>query len=156
MPGFLENTALFCRLLHVGFQRHQSFFARFVQQVVHHLQRVDIGLLAEFRSAEDAADSANDFLDDVQRVRDQNRAERGAADDDQFGGLDQHLQVAVLHQIAGDDATEYNDDADNRKHSYLPEEVAALCRRRSAPRRRRFERLLGALNQGFERVAGLG
>ena len=44
-----EDCALF-RLFDVGFERHQAVFARFVEQVVHHFQGVDIGLLAELRT----------------------------------------------------------------------------------------------------------
>ena len=60
-----EDRAL-VGLFDVGFERHQAVFAGLVEQVVHHFQSVDIGLLAELGAAEDAANAAGDFLDDVQ------------------------------------------------------------------------------------------
>ena len=105
------------RFFHVGFESHESVFAGFVEQVVHHFQSVDVGLLAELGAAEDAADASGDFLDDVQRVADQNCADGGAADDDQFRGLHQDAEVTVLHEVAGDDASEDDHDADDCKHS---------------------------------------
>jgi hypothetical protein len=67
--------------LDVGFERHQSVFAGPVQQVVHGFERVHLGLLGEFGTAENSADTADDFLDDVERVGDQHRAHGSAADD---------------------------------------------------------------------------
>ena len=51
-------------------------------------------------------ESADDLLQNMQRIGDQHGADRGAADDDQFGRLHQHLEVAVLHQIAGSNGAE--------------------------------------------------
>ena len=103
-------------LFDVGFERHQSVFAGPVQQVVHGFERVDVGLLGEFRTAENAADTADDFLDDVERVGDQHRAHGSAADDQQFRGLEKYPYAAVLHQIPGGDAPKDDHDADNGKH----------------------------------------
>src|SRR5579864_3292587 len=59
-------------------QGHQAILAGLVEQVVHHLQRIDISLLAELGSAEDSHNSGRDFLDNVQWIGDQDRA-RGCA-----------------------------------------------------------------------------
>ena len=115
--GILGEDGTLLGLFDVGFERHQSVFAGLVEQVVHHFQGVDVGLLAELGAAEDATDSASDFLEDMERIRDEEGADGGAADDDQFRGLDKHPEVAVLHEVAGHDTTEDDDDADNRKHS---------------------------------------
>jgi hypothetical protein len=42
--------------------------------------------------------------------------ERGSADDDQFRRLDEHEQVAVLHEIATYDGAKDNDNPDDGKH----------------------------------------
>ena len=42
--------------------------------------------------------------------------DRRAADDDQFGRLHQHEQLAVLHQVAADDGTDDDNNSDNCKH----------------------------------------
>ena len=101
----------------VGLEGHQSLFSCLVQQVIHHFQSIDVGLFTKFGATEDPADSAGNLLDDVERVGDQQSSDGGTADDDQLRGLDQDFQVAALHEIAGDDATKNDHNADNRKHS---------------------------------------
>jgi hypothetical protein len=115
--GIFRKDRTFFGFFDVGLQGHQSFFPRLVEQVIHHFQSVDIGLFAKFTATEDAADSAGNLLDDVEGVGDQQSADGGATDDDQFCGLDQDFQVAAFHEIASNDATEHDYDADNRKHS---------------------------------------
>src|SRR5579864_1728421 len=107
----LGKNSTLLRLFDVGFQGHESIFAGLVEQVVQHFQSVDIGLLAELRTAKDAGDSPRDLLQDVQGIGDQQSAYGGASDDHQFGRLNKHSEVAMLHQVAGDHATENDDDA---------------------------------------------
>jgi len=78
----------FLRLFDVILESHESIFARLVQEVIHHLERIDIGLLAEFRANENAADASCDFFQDVKRIGDQDGADGCAADDDQFRRLE--------------------------------------------------------------------
>ena len=87
--GILGEDGTLLWLFDVGFEGHESVFASLVEQVVHHFQGVDISLLAEFGAREDASDAAGDFLENVERIRDKEGADGGAADDDQFGGLDE-------------------------------------------------------------------
>ena len=103
-------------LFDVRFENHQAVFAGFVEQVVHHFERVNIGLLAELGTAKDAADSSSDLLEDVKRICDQKSTDGGTADDNQFCRLNENSEVAMLHQVARHDATENDDDADNGKH----------------------------------------
>src|SRR5450631_1441807 len=112
----LREDSTLVRLFDVGFQSHQAVFTGLVEQVIHHLQGFDIGLLAELGAAEDAADSATDLLEDVERIRDKKGADRGSADDDQLSRLNENAQIAVLHEVARHHATEDDDDADNREH----------------------------------------
>src|SRR5581483_2874984 len=113
---FREQRA-FVWFFDVGFERHQSVFAGLVQQVVHHFQRIDVGLLAKFGAAEYPGDARRDFLDNVKRIGYEYRSDRSTANDNQFCRLDEHADVAVFHQISSDDATEDNDDANDREHS---------------------------------------
>src|ERR1035437_5542426 len=115
--GILGKNSAFLRLFYVGFEGHQAVFAGLVEQVVHHFQSVDIGLLAELGGAEDATDSAADLLEDVEGIGDQKSAHPGTTDDNQFSRLNEHSDVAVLHEVASQHGTENDDDADNRKHS---------------------------------------
>jgi len=69
---------------------------------------VRISLLIEGRPSEGPADSAADFREDVKRVGNQDSSDGRPQDDDQFGGLHQNLQIAVFHQIPGDDGAKYH------------------------------------------------
>src|SRR5580704_13657982 len=131
--GVLGKDCALGRFFDIALQRHQSVFARLVKQVVHHFQGVDVGLLAELGAPECSSDSGDNRFDDVQRIRNQDSAHRGAADDDQLRRLHQHLQIAVLHQVAGYHATEDHDDADNGEHflnsHWLPYDVPLVAAR---------------------------
>src|ERR1700722_176969 len=114
-----KNRAL-VRLFDVGFQRHQTIFARLVEQVVHHFQSIDVALLAEGRTFENSGDAADQSLNDMKRVGDEDRANGRATDDYQFGRLHQHSEVAVLHQIAGENGSKDDDDSNDGKQNLAP------------------------------------
>ena len=63
-----------------------------------------------------ARESAGDLFQNMQRIGHQHGADGRPADDDQFGRLHQHLEVAVLHQISGSDGAEYHQNSNNCKH----------------------------------------
>ena len=113
--GIFGKARTLLWLLNVCLKSHESFFASSVQKVIHSLKSVDIGLGCEFRAAENAADAAGDVLDDVKWIGNQERADRSTANDDEFGRLQEHAQIPMLHEITGDDATEDDDNADNGK-----------------------------------------
>jgi len=50
-------------------------------------------------------------------IADEHGSDRGSADDDQFGRLDEHLKISVLHQVSRDHRAEDNHNSDNGKHS---------------------------------------
>jgi hypothetical protein len=52
----------------------------------------------------------------ITMARDHHGAERGAADDDELGGLDQRPHVTMVHHEAADHASEQNDEADDDEH----------------------------------------
>jgi hypothetical protein len=125
---FRKDGALF-GFLHIGLESHKAVFARLVEQVVHHLEGVNVGLFAELGSSENTGDSSHDFLDDVQRIRNQQCARGSTGDDEQLSRLQQHANIAVLHKVTGQDAAEHHDDADDREHYELPDGVHGQLRR---------------------------
>ncbi len=102
--------------LYVVLKGHESIFAGLVEQVVHHLERIEVSLFSVLRAAEDAADSAGDLLKNVKRIGDEDGADSGPPDSNQFGGLKEDADISVLHEIAGGDAAEHHDNADNGEH----------------------------------------
>ena len=104
------------RIFDICLQGYESFFARLLQQFIHHLQSVYIPLLAVLTGPKRSQQAAYHLLHGVNRIGDQHGAERGAADDDQLRRLHEHLNWAVLHEVAGQDAPENNYDSNDRKH----------------------------------------
>src|SRR5262249_28661333 len=100
----------------VGLQSHHAFLASSVEQLCHHFQGFQILGLAKTRAAQGSENSRQDFLENMDGGRDQDRAYGRSADDDQLDRLQQHFQVAMFHQIASTDGTRNHHDADNHKH----------------------------------------
>jgi hypothetical protein len=46
-----------------------------------------------------------------EQIGDEHSPDRGAQNDDQFGGLHRDLQIAVFHEVSGDHSPEYHHDA---------------------------------------------
>jgi len=57
-----------------------------------------------------------EFLVESYENLDKQSADRSATDDDQLGGLNQHLQIAVLHQVAAQNGADHHDDSYNHEH----------------------------------------
>ena len=114
--GRMREHRTLVGLLNVVLKSHETIFAGFVEQVVHHLQRIDVSLPGKFGAAEDAAHSAGDLFEDVKRIGDEDGADGSPADSDQFGGLKEDAEISVLHEIAADDAAENHDNADDGEH----------------------------------------
>ena len=146
--GYFEKIGLLDGIFDVGFERHQSIFARLVQQVIHHFQRFQISFLVELASAEYPAESGRDLFQNVQWVGHQNGADRRAANDDEFRRLHQHLEIAVLHQVASSYGAEYDKNSNDRKHfrlSLIPgsgESHTSESRFRQAPDRASNNKIL--------------
>ena len=110
-----ENRTLVW-LLDIGFQRDQSLTPSFIQQFVQHLQGIDITRFAVARTFQNPYQPGNDFFHDTRRICDQDRSCAGACDDEQFGRLEKHHEMAFLHEIAAKHRAEYHHDPDNRQH----------------------------------------
>jgi len=52
----------------------------------------------------------------VKRIGDENGSNGGAANGDELCGLDEHAEIAVLHEVASHHTAENNDDADYGEH----------------------------------------
>src|SRR5271156_1106562 len=116
----LRKHRALIRCVAVRFQRHQTFLARPAQQLEHHLHRLQIFRFVIFRPAEDPRHSSRHRLQNVQRIGDQQRSNRRPAQYHQLRRLHQHLQVAVLHQVAAHHRAEHHHDPDDYKHVCSP------------------------------------
>ena len=110
--ALLEHFAL-RRLLDHALQAHHAFLARERQQLVHHREQVEVVLLLVARAFQQRDEAAGHLLGDPHRVGDDQRADRGAADDQQLGRLPQSPQLPAVHGEPPQDATENDDDADD-------------------------------------------
>ncbi len=75
--------------------------------------------MLNLRSAEHPAESGRDLFQNVQWIGHQNSSNRRPANDDEFRRLHQHLQIAVLHQVASSYGAEYDKNSNDRKHFRL-------------------------------------
>ena len=94
-----EQGAL-VRRVQIFFQRRQAALSSGVEEVVQETQRVEIDAGSVAASLEDSQNAADDGLQDVRRITDQHGPDGRAADDQQLGGLHEHQQVALFHQVA--------------------------------------------------------
>ncbi len=118
--GVFGKDRTLVRSLYVAFQRHEALPPGFVQKLVSYFEGFHVALLCELRSFEHHADTRSNLFQDVQRIRDQDGTCPGATDDEQFCRLQEHLQVAVLHEVSADYRSENDYDADNREHYDSP------------------------------------
>src|SRR5580658_6141296 len=98
-------------LVHVSLEPHKSFLARLVEEFKHHLQGLDVSLLGEFGCSKHARNAGCNFLENMERIRDQHRAHRGSSDNKEFGRLKQDFYVSVLHQVTAHDGGNDNQNA---------------------------------------------
>src|SRR5207253_10296048 len=110
-----EDWALL-RLFNIALQRDQPLPASFVEQIVDSLYRLQVKLFAEFRSTENSSEPGCNLFQNVERVGNQHGSGRGPANNKEFCRLNEHLDIAVLHQIAAHDGAKNYDDSNNRKH----------------------------------------
>src|SRR5207248_9116860 len=118
--GVLGENGTFLGLFDVALDPDQALFPSLVEKLVHHGQRFEVALFGELGALEGAHQSGNNFFQNIERICDQNCARGGPSDDQQFGRLQEHAYIAVLHQIAGHYRPEHNDDSDEDKHSSSP------------------------------------
>src|SRR5579864_1058811 len=123
----LRKNRTLVRLLDIAFQCDQALLARLVQQVVHHLERLDIPGFREFRPAKHSSDSGANLFQNVQGIRHQHGSGPGSPNDEQLRWLQQHAQIAVLHQVSAYHRAEDHQDPDDRKHRTYTPPLAFAC-----------------------------
>ena len=92
------------------------FGAQFAHQAVQHAERLEIVLLLRHRLLERLDNALAGVLDRLHRIGDQEGAERGAADDDGFPRLHQHVKMAAHRHEAAKHAAERDDKSDKNGH----------------------------------------
>ena len=114
----LEDLAIL-RLFDVRFESDQTVLARLLEHVVQNLQQLRLCLFVvriRFEQPENALDAP---LHDAHRIAHQEGTNRGAADDDEFGPLEQHGDVPMVHRVAEQHASEDNDESNDDQHGNL-------------------------------------
>src|SRR6266567_201542 len=105
-------------LLHVHLYTQQTLFAHLIQELIHHLQGIEVALLAELGAAEHADQSRHNPFQDMHWIGHQQSARGGACDDQQFRGLHKHSHVTLFHQEAADYRSEDYKNSYDGKHAY--------------------------------------
>src|SRR5258708_7604649 len=111
------KQSAFGRGFHVSFQLGHTTLSGVAEDLIQHLQVLQVESLGETVCAEDRADHFCHFDNDGKRIAYQHRAHRGAKDDDQFGRLHQYQQLAMLHQIPADNGAEDDNNPNDREQS---------------------------------------
>src|SRR6266849_7949840 len=111
---FLEQLALL-RILDIGLEFHSAVLARVVEQRVQHLQIFEVELLGKRARQKHCYATLTNADDDGQLIGDEHRAQGGATNDQEFGGLQKHHQVAMLHQITAYYSADDYDNPDDCK-----------------------------------------
>lgn len=97
-------------LLDVGFDAHEPFLARLVEQLVQKAERFHVVGFFVFRAGEESRYRFERLDDHAHRIGDDEAAAGRAQDDDQFEGLPERDDVAA----AGGEATQDGSDDDER------------------------------------------
>src|SRR5208282_4087813 len=111
----LEDSALRW-FLDIHLHAEQSFFPHLVEELIHHLQRVQITIFVELRARKDALEPAQDALQNMHGVRYQERSRRCPDDDQHLGWLDEHFNVALFHQESADNCAKNQENPYDREH----------------------------------------
>ena len=114
--GYFEKIALLVGSSMSDSRRHETVAPSLVEEVVDHLQRIEIFLFRKRRALERSQGTRDNLLEDVNWIRDQHSSNGRSADDEEFRGLEQDGDVAVLHQVTAQHCAEDDDDADDHKH----------------------------------------
>ena len=112
----LEHRAVL-RRLDVGVERLQAAGRR-LQQFVHQQQELALELGVVLVLARDLLHLADQFDQHVFRIGEHERAEGGAADDDQLVGLPDGAGAAAHHHVAAEYRAEHDEDAKDLHDCY--------------------------------------
>ena len=101
------------RVIHFFFQLGGTGLSREGEEVVQHLEGFQIERLGIAGSRKDSRQPGANLLQNRQRICDYNSANRCTKNDDQFGRLHQHVELAVFHHVPAGNGTQHNDNSND-------------------------------------------
>ena len=107
----------FAGIFDVLLDREQALLLHELVQRELHAQQLDIAFLLVFGTFDERAEHGRHGLEHRLGVADDEGADRGAEDDDEFERLPKHLEMAAHSRVAAEDADENDDCADDQPHS---------------------------------------
>src|SRR5690606_3536145 len=111
----LEDVALL-RVLDVPLDGEHAVATRHHQDLVHQLEQLDVLGLAIADALEQTQRATEGGLDHLQRIADQERAQRAADDDHHFEGMPEEQQAAAAGHEAAEHRAQYDQCSDDCKH----------------------------------------
>ena len=127
----LRKQLALVRVLDMAFELQKPFGARQLEQLVQHAEELEIVLLGIARSLHRLAESLGGSGQHRSRVADDEGAHRGADDDQRLERLHQHEDMAAHQDVTAENASQNDDDANDKEH-FGPGKRDALRPRQSA------------------------
>ncbi|EGE59941.1 hypothetical protein RHECNPAF_1760025 [Rhizobium etli CNPAF512] len=124
--GCLLEDRRFGRIVDMGFDFVSRLGAQVTHQRIEHAERIEIIALLRHGVLEGFAERLAGILHHLHRIGHDEAAEAGAADDDEFEGLEQSLHVAAHRHEAADDTAASHYKSDNDVHRQPNLNVAFL------------------------------
>ncbi len=109
----------FVRIVDVAFDFVARLGAQVAHQAVEDAERIEIMALLRNLVGEGLAERLPGILDDLHRVRHDEPADAGAADDHKLERLVQDLHMAAHGDVTADDAAECQEKADDDVHVFV-------------------------------------
>ena len=144
-----EDRALL-HVVDVLVERDRAVLADEREHLVLQLQQLQVVVVGRHLGRERRLEGAEHLVAHLAGRRDDQRAERGAADDDELVGLPEDGEVAARHGEPAEDRGEDDDEADDGEHgqpligTHRAEDEAFSPSRRAPARRRRLSRAAAA------------
>lgn len=111
----LDDVALL-GLFDVALKAEETFFSGHVEELIHHLQEVHVGLFGAgigLKKSKDGFDGSRHVL---HAVGSEERAGAGTTEDDDFVNLDENAEVSSVHHIAAENGANDNHNAYEYEH----------------------------------------
>ena len=112
---FLKNAA-FMRIREMRLQRDQAILPGEPQKLIQHFEQFVVGLLAEGRALERRQQPLHQVLEHLDGRHDDQRAEGGAADRQDFGGMDERGDLSARKDESAQNGADHNDASDDNDH----------------------------------------
>src|SRR5882724_11972460 len=105
--GILRKEAALVRIFDVRFKRQLPILAGHLEQLIHDAEQLEILRLRDCSTGQHLGERGQNLYDHFDRRRNQHNAQGGTQDDDELGGLDEHPDVASLHEITAQDSSKH-------------------------------------------------